>query len=429
MAAFSSCVVFYDTAQRSEETPFEADVGTDASDAREADVADSGGGDVSVDDTGRSEDGGCEVNSCGGCGELADEPGTPCGACGDGSWTCDGTDRVVCTDASLENPCGGCRPLGAVPGTACGPCGLDLYICDGIDSIVCEGDTPFNECGGCEALPEPLDAPCGPCGGDFIQCDGAGSSECSGETPGNFCGGCDLGLSSGDACLMADCGELGVSVGEAGCAGTDVECVCPVEGCGNGILEGSEECDDGNTARFDGCDQSCSHETNLSTHTHCPGGPDDGPFLFVGQGLVRFDSCDGEFHEDQRFEPGGECVGGMSDHSQMVSVFEVGEPSRVIINAVDADGVESIDTRVFIRENSCEAGAQLACSDGVPCASSSVGGACHSSEQRREAEIDIEIAAGTYFLIIESVERVLGGTEYVCGAIEVSFNITPLSLP
>jgi cysteine-rich repeat protein len=34
--------------------------------------------------------------------------------------------------------------------------------------------------------------------------------------------------------------------------------------CGNGVVEDGEECDDGNTDKDDGCDESCKVETDWS---------------------------------------------------------------------------------------------------------------------------------------------------------------------
>ncbi len=79
-------------------------------------------------------------NVCGGCGELQDEPGQPCGAeeC-PGVWDCtdDGT-QVVCQgdgENSTVNECGGCGSLRFSVGDPCGECGR--YQCEGTDALVC----------------------------------------------------------------------------------------------------------------------------------------------------------------------------------------------------------------------------------------------------------------------------------------------------
>lgn len=91
---------------------------------------------------------GCEasgdaVNACGGCAELGGAPGEACGTCDSGTWTCDGTERVVCDgDEGPEraNPCGGCDELDAMPGTPCGACDRGLWACAGPESLECADD-------------------------------------------------------------------------------------------------------------------------------------------------------------------------------------------------------------------------------------------------------------------------------------------------
>jgi len=54
------------------------------------------------------------------------------------------------------------------------------------------------------------------------------------------------------------------------CDGTSVDCPpdetipgCEPAICGNGIVEGNEECDDGNTQPDDGCDENCFWEMDV----------------------------------------------------------------------------------------------------------------------------------------------------------------------
>mgnify|MGYP006270776001 CR=1 FL=1 len=41
-------------------------------------------------------------NACGGCSELPQRPGDPCGECSDGQWVCDGLDALECVNADLQ---------------------------------------------------------------------------------------------------------------------------------------------------------------------------------------------------------------------------------------------------------------------------------------------------------------------------------------
>ncbi len=69
------------------------------------------------------------------------------------------------------------------------------------------------------------------------------------------------------ACTMAGCGGSDSSSGSGGTgatdggAGTDGGGAAGTDGgatCGNGVVEGTEECDDGNSVQDDGCDNTCS---------------------------------------------------------------------------------------------------------------------------------------------------------------------------
>ncbi len=63
---------------------------------------------------------------------------------------------------------------------------------------------------------------------------------------------------------LADLGQITCTVSDAGSH-------CAVQTCGNGILEGSEECDDGNTTSGEGCTSDCKLETDWVCPT--PGSP------------------------------------------------------------------------------------------------------------------------------------------------------------
>ncbi len=68
---------------------------------------------------------------------------------------------------------------------------------------------------------------------------------------------CATGLCDGNVCVCdqdADC-----SAGEICNTNADPN-VCVVAGCGNGVVEANEGCDDGNTLPGDGCDVSCAKE-------------------------------------------------------------------------------------------------------------------------------------------------------------------------
>lgn len=133
-----------------------------------------------------------EENACGGTAELEGVPGDPCGPCGDGTWRCDGPERVVCGGASALNGCGGCGNLVREPETACG-CGGGTWTCSEDRSAVVCGDPDANACGGCADLVGEIGDPCETaCGAGSLQCSSSLESlRCfvDGEE-GNACGGC-----------------------------------------------------------------------------------------------------------------------------------------------------------------------------------------------------------------------------------------------
>jgi cysteine-rich repeat protein len=102
---------------------------------------------------------------------------------------------------------------------------------------------------------------------------------------------------------IAGCGNGIIEVGEQCDDGNLVngdgcDANCRLEGavCGNGMLEAGEQCDDGNTVNGDGCNANCRLETSSTCGNHIiePGEQcDDG-------NLVSGDGCDANCH--------GECV-------------------------------------------------------------------------------------------------------------------------
>ena len=71
-------------------------------------------------------------------------------------------------------------------------------------------------------------------------------------------------------------------------AATTSEAPAPVPVCGDGDVQGDEECDDGNTRNNDGCDATC----HVEKYT-------------CGDGSVApDDTCDGVNDDDERCHPG-----------------------------------------------------------------------------------------------------------------------------
>lgn len=79
---------------------------------------------------------------------------------------------------------------------------------------------------------------------------------------------CSKHLSVGGLCIVMDLVGEQLTECQYGCNPLTEECDPPPPGgqvCGNGIQEGIEECDDGNTVSGDGCDSNCKIETSSSS--------------------------------------------------------------------------------------------------------------------------------------------------------------------
>ena len=88
---------------------------------------------------------------------------------------------------------------------------------------------------------------------------------CQASTPIPACGACDgtevCGSIPGHVCAPAHCGD-GCVEGTEQCdpPGPTCSAACQNIICGDGVREGTEQCDDGNTQNFDGCNSTCQFE-------------------------------------------------------------------------------------------------------------------------------------------------------------------------
>ena len=120
--------------------------------------------DEGIGDCDRVFDNGCETDltdplRCGSCEFPSAEPGTVCGVCDTGIWTCE-PDRfdVVCDrdrGDEAQNPCGGCELLDSAPGDRCGTCSAGVLECESPDLLACVDD-PGSEAPDSCAVAQPL---------------------------------------------------------------------------------------------------------------------------------------------------------------------------------------------------------------------------------------------------------------------------------
>ena len=245
-------------------------------------------------------DGVCEQ----GCGEYCayDDPACPaCNYCGDRS--CTGSE--TCYDCPMD--CGEC--------SVCNQNGQ----CDegnGENSDNCPNDCPviiiIEPCGngscdtgqgeGCETCPQD----CGSCSVCNGICDESDYSQCPSDCETNtFCGDQIVTPENGEVC---DDGELNGSIGYCGidcksystnavCGDGKIEApencegdvfleqrpaqdcnlnTCIAEYCGDGLVNGSEQCDDGNNENGDDCDSACG-QWGICGNRQC----DDGESVYT----------------------------------------------------------------------------------------------------------------------------------------------------
>lgn len=397
-------------------------------------------------------------NACGGCAPLSSDPGTSCGFCGAGVWVCSEDGESLACEGDVRNACGGCATLASEPGDPCGECGLDSWVCDGEDSVRCDGSTVANSCGGCDAsvdallgeacgscgtwacdpvavgrtrcddpganlcggcaeLPASPGDDCGRCGLDTYECSSdADRVECDGDTAQNACGGCTtLASVPGSACSSASCGPAG---GIVTCSGTErTVCDCDGQVCGNGLLEGTEQCDDGNTRARDYCSPTCTIEY-ASTPGTLPGTCTD-PIELPVDSRSSWNLCGRGDDEDNIAGEVG-CIDGASPGEDLVFVFSLARRTNVSLYVRDVDSLAAVDAVVYLRTECDDEDSQVVCGDDVACDEAISRVDCINGYQPREGRIEALLDAGTYYAIVDHYSYRLGdGTAFGCGNVQL----------
>ncbi len=148
-------------------------------------------------------------------------------------------------------------------------------------------------------------------------------------------------------CTLTGCGNGIVTANEACDDGNDIDgdgCdTCAITGCGDGIIKSPEICDDGNPESGDGCDASC-------TVTGCGNGVQTRGEFCDDRNLVDGDGCDSNCTPTScgnSVTTSGETC---DDGNQRTESCEYGETSCTVCN----DSCQSVP------------GATLLCGDGTP---------------------------------------------------------------
>lgn len=162
---------------------------------------------------------------------------------------CDGAAAPADGGVDAAAPADPCE--GAAEGAACGS---GLICLSGACVATSCGDGFVDEANGeqCEDGNETAFDGCEPGGCTFTCVDASvcdDGLECNGTETCSEAHTCEAGtmLAAGSACTQAG-GDTGV------CRGDN----CVRAGCGNGVLDGGEECDDSNEVDGDGCDADCT---------------------------------------------------------------------------------------------------------------------------------------------------------------------------
>lgn len=173
------------------------------------------------------------------------------------------------------------------------------------------------------------------------------------------------------------------------------------------------------------CPFSCNAATGACMTDPPPPTCGDLPVVEDGD-THRIDLC--STGDDETHQPDGDGCPATSRADSGDAIFEllVDRRRRVRIDLRDDDSA-AIDTIVYVR-NSCTTiagvGAQIACSDDIPCADSDISTGCPGGgggTQVRQSIIDETFEAGTYYIVVDAFEYTTGGgSAFECGQVRLS---------
>ncbi len=210
----------------------------------------------------------CNTTAPGAVGDASCESGI-CDVSAGGAGICENVN--TCGNNRLEAG-EGCDDGGLVAGDGCNasceietgnPC--NAVVSGAVGNASCESgicDTSAGDPGTCEAANE--------CGNNVLEA-GEGCDD-GGTLDGDGCSAA-CGLEEGQACNDVAPGATGAASCASGICDvtTGAPGVCEPSGCGNGLLEAGEGCDDGDVIDGDGCSASCALEDGEACNDTAPG--------------------------------------------------------------------------------------------------------------------------------------------------------------
>jgi cysteine-rich repeat protein len=193
--------------------------------------------------------------------------------------------------------------------------------------------------------------------------------------------------------------------------------VCQASVCGNGILEGGEQCDDGNRVGTDLCRNDCTINLPANLPSASCGAPLDIPI----NARFSLNTC-GRANSENNIVGPVDCATVRGNGGDYVFRFTLTRRSTVRVRLVDNDSSVAIDTLTYLRAGRCTADAQVVCSDDVPCAPTNVAlGACVDGQQPRLSDMTAVLDAGTYFVVMDHINRRLNnGQQFGCGVVQLT---------
>jgi cysteine-rich repeat protein len=219
---------------------------------------------------------------------------------------CTGSNPVACTALDQCHAAGTCDPASgtcsnpALPdGTTCSDgnaCtqtdSCQAGTCTGANPVVCTASDQCHAAGACDPASGTCSNPVAP---DGTSCNDGNLCTSSDVCTAGTCGGAPVTCDDQNACTTDSC-----SPGTGACVNVPI---VGCQSCGNGVREGTEECDDHNLVNGDGCNSSCTAEYLFAPKSASVTFP--GSLTLTNEDVVSYNPGDGTYRAYFRGGPAG----------------------------------------------------------------------------------------------------------------------------